>query len=49
MEANRPSRNVVVSELSGRYARLLKAFGFPKLEDPEPPYLDNEFVPYPYV
>jgi hypothetical protein len=46
MEENRPDRNVVVSELTVRYARLLKAFGFPKLDDPEPPRLDNEFVPY---
>jgi len=46
MEANRPDRNVVVSELSKRYARLLGEFGFPKLDDPEPPRLGKDFMPY---
>lgn len=46
MEANRPDRNVVVTELSRRYGSLLRAFGFPKLDDPEPPFLDNVFVPW---
>jgi len=46
LEENRPSRNVVVHDLSLRFYELLRAFGFPKLDDPEPPRLDHEFVPY---
>lgn len=46
LQENRPDRNVVVADLSRRFDQLLRAFGFPKLDDPEPPYLDKEFVPH---
>lgn len=46
MQENRPDRNVVVADLSNRFEQLLRTFGFPKLDDPEPPYLDKEFVPH---
>jgi hypothetical protein len=46
LEEDRPSRNVVVSDLSRRFDQLLRGFGFPKLDDPEAPYLDAEFVPH---
>jgi septal ring factor EnvC (AmiA/AmiB activator) len=46
LEENRPSRNVVVHDLSLRFYEILRAFGFPKLDDPEPPTLDHEFIPH---
>lgn len=46
LQANRPSRDSVVAALSRRFEEVLKAFGFPKLHDPEGPYLDDRFVPY---
>jgi hypothetical protein len=29
-----------------RFTSILRQFGFPKLESPEPPYLDANFVPH---
>jgi len=46
LEAERPSRDQLIAALSSRFATILTAFGFPKLNDPEPPYIDNNFVPY---
>jgi hypothetical protein len=46
LEGERPSRDAVVSDLTVRFRDVLADFGFPKLEDPEPPYLDNDFVPH---
>lgn len=45
LKSNQPDRRAVVAELSDRFAALLKAWGFPKLEDPVGPYLDEKFVP----
>jgi hypothetical protein len=46
LEEHRPSRDAVIKDLSLRFEELLRAFGFPKLDDPEPPYLDKDFVPH---
>jgi hypothetical protein len=46
LEDHRPSRDAVVADLSSRFDELLRAFGFPKLDDPERPYLDKDFVPH---
>lgn len=46
LEEERPSRDAVVKDLTRRFRELLADFGFPKLKDPEPPYLDNDFVPH---
>jgi hypothetical protein len=45
-EKDRPSREEVVDDLSRRFRSILSDFGFPKLDDPEPPYLDAKFVPH---
>jgi hypothetical protein len=44
--AARPSRDEVVTDLSERFTTILREFGFPKLESPEAPYLDANFVPH---
>jgi len=41
-----PDRDAVVKRLSDRFAALLTAWGFPKLDDPEPPFVDTRFVPH---
>ena len=46
LSANRPDRQAGTGDLTGRFAELLAAFGFPKLDEPAPPYLDQKFVPY---
>lgn len=46
LRSNRPDRTVVTNDLSERFAALLRAFGFPKLDEPEPPTLNDKFVPY---
>ena len=46
LRGNRPDRQVVTNDLAQRFAELLAAFGFPKLDEPEPPTIDNKFVPY---
>jgi hypothetical protein len=46
LQAARPDKDLVLVELSTRFAELLKTFGFPKLDDPEPPYLDAKFHPH---
>lgn len=40
------SRDELLETLSGRFSAILRSFGFPKLGDPEPPYLDKNFVPH---
>jgi hypothetical protein len=46
LSANQPDRSLIVKELSDRFATLLRGWGFPKVDDPEPPYIDDHFVPY---
>jgi len=43
---NRPERAVVVRELSERFSTLLHEWGFPKVDDPEGPFIDDRFVPH---
>lgn len=45
-EKNRTSREEVVAELSTRFENILKDFGYPKLYDPEAPFLDKNFIPH---
>lgn len=40
------SRDELIETLSGRFRSILADFGFPKLDDPHPPYLDKNFTPY---
>jgi hypothetical protein len=46
LRSNRPDRATVIADLTERFADLLAQFGFPKLDEPMPPSLDNAFVPY---
>lgn len=46
MRGKRPDRQLVTQDLTERFADLLGTFGFPKLDEPEPPSLDTKFVPY---
>ncbi len=46
LRANRPDRNAVVGQLSERFDEILRSFGFPKLDSPKGPYLDESFAPY---
>jgi hypothetical protein len=46
LEAQRPSRDELIAALSSRFVTILTAFGFPKLNDPEPPFIDANFVPH---
>ncbi|HEU5105100.1 MAG TPA: hypothetical protein VFU11_04615, partial [Solirubrobacterales bacterium] len=46
IEESRFSRDAVVADLSSRFEQLLRSFGFPKIDDPEAPYLDSDFVPH---
>jgi hypothetical protein len=46
LRGSRPDRQVVTKNLAQRFAELLAAFGFPKLQEPEPPTIDSKFVPH---
>lgn len=46
LRANRPDRSTVTSDLTERFASLLRDFGFPKPDEPKSPYLSDAFVPY---
>ncbi len=46
LRGSRPDRQLVTHDLSERFADLLAAFGFPKLDEPEPPTINSKFVPY---
>lgn len=46
LEEQRPSREVVVADLTSRFGDTLRDFHFPKLYDPVQPYLDRNFVPH---
>ena len=46
LSENQPDRGSVVEDLTTRFRSILEDFGFPKLSDPEPPYLDAGFTPY---
>jgi hypothetical protein len=43
---SRPDRKAVTEDLTQRFTELLEAFGFPKLNEPEPPAINEKFVPY---
>jgi hypothetical protein len=45
-EEGRTSKQDVVADLSQRFDQILRSFDYPKLDDPEPPYLDQRFVPH---
>lgn len=40
------SRDELLETLTGRFSAILRDFGFPKLDDPQPPYLDRNFTPH---
>lgn len=40
------SRDELLATLTGRFQSILADFGFPKLDDPRPPYLDKNFTPH---
>jgi hypothetical protein len=40
------NRDELIETLTGRFNSILSDFGFPKLDDPRPPYLDKNFVPH---
>lgn len=44
--ANRPDKNEVISDLSTNFADLLRAWGFPKVDEGDPPRLDEDFAPW---
>jgi hypothetical protein len=46
LRESRPDRAAVTEDLTQRFAELLTAFGFPKLDEPQPPTLNEKFVPY---
>ncbi len=46
MSGKRPDRRAVTADLTERFVLLLREFGFPKLDEPEAPYLNDAFVPY---
>jgi hypothetical protein len=46
LRGSRPDRKAVTEDLTQRFTELLEAFGFPKLDEPEPPTLNEKFVPY---
>jgi hypothetical protein len=45
LNQNRPTREALILELSGRFEQALKDFGFPKLYDGGRPHLDEKFIP----
>jgi hypothetical protein len=46
LRESRPDRTAVTEDLTQRFTELLDAFGFPKLDEPQPPALNEKFVPY---
>lgn len=46
LRGKRPDRQAVTADLAERFADLLRQFGFPKLDEPRSPYLNDAFVPY---
>ncbi len=46
LRSNRPDRSTVTADLTERFADLLARFGFPKLNEPVPPSLNDAFVPF---
>jgi len=46
LQEQQPSRDAVVGDLSARFGQILRDFTFPKLDDPEPPFIDANFVPH---
>lgn len=46
LQEHRPSKEAVVGDLSQRFAAILADFTFPKLDDPVPPYIDQNYVPH---
>ncbi|HEU4976298.1 MAG TPA: hypothetical protein VFT50_14495 [Baekduia sp.] len=46
LQSTRPDKELVLKEINARFAALLDTFGFPKLNDPEPPYLTADFHPF---
>ena len=46
LRGQRPDRRVVTQDLTDRFADLLREFGFPKLDEPSAPYLNDSFVPF---
>jgi hypothetical protein len=40
------SRDELIQAVTGRFEAILRDFGFPKLDDPEAPYLDKNFTPH---
>jgi hypothetical protein len=46
LRGKRPDRRAVTSDLADRFRELLSGFGFPKLDEPTLPYLNDAFVPY---
>ena len=42
LRGNRPDREQVARDLTERFAALLAAFGFPKLDEPNSPSLDEK-------
>ncbi len=43
---NQPARDSIINEITQRFSFLLHDWGFPKVDDPEPPYINDHFVPY---
>jgi hypothetical protein len=46
LRGKRPDRRLVAQDLTERFADLLREFGFPKLDEPSAPYLNDSFVPF---
>jgi hypothetical protein len=46
LRSNRPDRTSVTADLTERFADLLAQFGFPNLNEPVPPSLNDAFVPF---
>jgi hypothetical protein len=46
LRASRPDRKAVTRDLRERFAELLEAFRFPKLNEPSAPAINEKFVPY---
>lgn len=45
-EGTRANKQDVVTDLTERFDRILRRFGFPKLDDPSRPVLDRYFAPH---